>query len=133
MPVPMERLQRLLRVFITIAQAFCAPAVLFILTLGTAAGQGYAPQKDECLRCHGTLESFVAREVRFTVDGVTINPHRYFPHDSKKASDFPACTLCHDPHPLPPPKGYKDASANVYACYQCHHNHTFKRCSQCHE
>lgn len=106
------------------------------LAIGLSAPSATAEntrQKEECLACHGPLEKFLAVDVKFKVDSYIVNPHRFFPHDSKNPNDFPACTICHDPHPVPPVKGYKDTSANVYVCYQCHHNYTFKPCSQCHE
>ncbi len=112
-------------------------ASLLPLVCGAAAAQeaGSAPaagQKDACLACHGPLEKLAGADVRFKVDGGTVNPHRFVPHDSKDAADFPECTVCHQVHPMPPAKGYKDAKANVEVCYQCHHNYTFEPCSKCH-
>lgn len=92
-----------------------------------------AAQKEFCLGCHGPIEKLTDADIKFKVDGGTVNPHKFVPHDSKNLADFPDCTVCHKPHAMPPSKGYKDVSANVEVCYQCHHNYTFQRCSKCHE
>ena len=69
----------------------------------------------------------------YDADPGKINPHKFIPHDSKDPAKFPECTTCHTPHPLPPPKGFKDKSANVEMCYSCHHNYTFQKCSGYHK
>lgn len=91
-------------------------------------------QKAQCLACHGpSLEKFLEKSVQYKTDGQVINPHRFVPHDSKKAEDFPDCLNCHKPHALPPPQGYHDTKVQVTLCYDCHHNYKFEACNQCHK
>ena len=89
--------------------------------------------KDQCLSCHGPLDVFLKKDVKYETGGQVINPHRPVPHDSTKAEDFPDCVNCHKPHTLPPPKGFKDTKVEVSICYDCHHNYKFEACSQCHK
>ena len=101
-----------------------------------AAGPASAAdlKKADCLQCHGPLEKLTQLAPMYqTESGKVINPHKFIPHDSKDPAKFPECTTCHTPHPMPPPKGFKDKSANVEMCYSCHHNYTFQKCSACHK
>ena len=99
-----------------------------------AQAQG-APEmkKGDCLGCHGPVEALVKKNVQVKVEGGSVNPHKFVPHAEQNLEKFPECTVCHTPHAMPPPKGFKDKAANVEMCYSCHHNYTFEPCKKCHK
>ena len=114
-----------------------------LLTLGLVASFGAfmsasiaaeAPKltKKDCVMCHGSVENLIKKNVQAKVDGGTVNPHKYIPHNEKTDDKFPECTVCHTPHAIPPQKGAK-ASATLDTCYECHHNFTFEPCKNCHK
>lgn len=93
-----------------------------------------------CLACHGgSLEALAEKTKDYKDDwGDPVNPHVGVdktlanPHASKTP---PACTNCHEAHPVPPQPGMKVKKADVTWCYGCHHMETFEPCGQsgCHE
>lgn len=113
--------------------AAAALAALALAVAAAPAGAAAPMKKADCLQCHGPLEKLTSMPPMYDADPGKINPHKFIPHDSRDPAKFPECTTCHTPHPLPPPKGFKDKSANVEMCYSCHHNYTFQKCSGCHK
>ena len=88
-----------------------------------------------CLACHGeSFEKLASEKPAFKApSGEIINPHKYIPHNEKKAENVPNCTDCHSTHPIPP-KGKIDlAKVNVDSCFGCHHSMNFQQCSNCHQ
>jgi hypothetical protein len=90
-----------------------------------------------CLGCHGSFDKIIEASGKFVApSGEKTSPHRYVPHDSKKAEDAPECTNCHTRHPLDPlpAKGSIDLSkVTVQWCYEvCHHEKNLKSCKECH-
>ncbi len=116
----------------------CLLFVCFLLGMGSInAGAAQPAAKppaiapETCLSCHGPFDKLSSQTGNYeTPSGEKTSPHRYVPHDSKK---IPACTLCHQPHDIPPKPGQKPVKANVDWCYMgCHHAESFKPCCQCH-
>ncbi len=113
-----------------------APSVLCAVTvamLGLPAASAADMTREQCLQCHGPVGQLAGKDIKFPVDGGTVNPHRFIPHGETVVEKFPVCTVCHKPHPMPPPKGFKDKEANVEMCYSCHHQYTFQPCKECHK
>ena len=106
------------------------------ILLGVALAFPAAAQeltKNDCLGCHGPVENLVKLAPMYESDSGKINPHKYAPHNEQSVDKFPDCKLCHTPHAMPAPKGFKDESANIEYCYSCHHQYNFKKCSECHK
>ncbi len=106
------------------------PAAVVTTQAAPAAGQA-------CLDCHGPLEKFMAGSTAYQVPGgKKVNPHRYVPHDSKRADEAPVCANCHAAHslsPLPKSGSIDRSTLNVDWCYKaCHHTKDFTSCKECH-
>jgi len=86
---------------------------------------------DVCLGCHGPFAKLASAPAEFvTEDGKKINPHVYIPHDKR---EIPACTNCHDPHPVPLTSREDLSKPDVDYCYNtCHHRRNFTPCKTCH-
>lgn len=87
---------------------------------------------EDCLKCHGSYEALVKKNVQVNTDSGFVNPHVYLPHNAVGTGEIPECLGCHSQHALPPPQNYKDSMASMEPCYSCHHNYEFKKCSECH-
>ena len=108
-----------------------------VVSLGAFMSASIAAQtprltKKDCVMCHGSVQDLIKKNVQAKVDGGTVNPHTYIPHNEKTEDKFPECTVCHTPHAIPPKKGDR-ASANLDTSYECHHNFTFEPCKNCHK
>lgn len=102
-------------------------ALTIILT-----GISYADEKAQCLACHGPFDKFISTPLTIATESGEVNPHVTIPHDTQSEENFMTCVECHSIHAMPPPAGYKDASANIEYCYSCHHSYQFESCSKCH-
>ena len=108
---------------------------LFVAVLACfSASAGAATMtKEQCLGCHGPFESLHAKNIQVEADPKPVNPHVYIPHTKTGGMDkIWECTMCHEPHAMPPKKNPDREHANIEACYQCHHQYNFKRCDECH-
>lgn len=102
-----------------------------------AASRTAAPPAS-CLDCHGPFDKLTEATAAWKApSGEKTSPHRYVPHDSKKADDVPDCKNCHAEHAVSPPPatGSIDRSKiTVDWCYKtCHHEKTFEPCKKCHK
>lgn len=88
--------------------------------------------KQQCLTCHGSFDSIIAKNVQVEADPKPVNPHTYIPHGQKKDDHVWQCTMCHTPHELPPKPGVK-AESTIEPCFECHHNYSFEPCGACHD
>ncbi len=91
----------------------------------------------QCLDCHGPFDKLIESTANYVApSGEKTSPHRYVPHDSKKAEDIPECKRCHAAHPLDPlpAHGSIDLSkVGVQWCYDaCHHEKNLTTCKECH-
>ncbi len=88
-----------------------------------------------CLACHGgSFDKLASKEPFFKApSGEIINPHKYVPHNEKKAENVPNCTDCHSAHPIPPTGKVDLSKINVDNCFGCHHAQNFQQCSNCHQ
>ncbi len=91
----------------------------------------------QCLECHGSFDKIIEASAKYVApSGEKTSPHRYVPHDSKKAEDIPECSHCHAAHPLDPlpAQGSIDLSkVSVKRCYDaCHHEKNLTSCKECH-
>lgn len=98
---------------------------------------GAKDSKNECLGCHGSFDKLIQASSTYVApSGEKTSPHRYVPHDSKKAEDVPECGNCHTAHPVDPlpVKGSIDLSkVGVQWCYDaCHHEKNLTSCKKCH-
>lgn len=107
----------------------CAALLCFAVPAAYAAGM----TKQECLACHGPFEDLIKKGITVEADPKPVNPHTFIPHTEKGGMDqIWECTMCHEPHAIPPKKDPHREKATVEACYQCHHQYNFERCDSCH-
>jgi hypothetical protein len=127
------------RRFVFILAATAIVAIAFALNAGVARAAA-APRASApaCLDCHGPFDKLTEKTATWKAPtGEKTSPHRYVPHDSKKAEDIPDCKGCHAAHPLDPPPAsgsIKRDTLTVEWCYTtCHHEKTFEPCKKCHK
>ncbi|MGV8056739.1 MAG: hypothetical protein AB2L12_01695 [Smithellaceae bacterium] len=88
-----------------------------------------------CLACHGgSFDKLASKKPTFKVsDDRVVNPHKYIPHNEKKAENVPNCTDCHVKHSIAPMEKVDLSKVKVDSCFlSCHHTQNFERCSTCH-
>lgn len=105
--------------------------ILFACISTSCMAQTNIVPTEQCLACHGPFDKLSQKEILVPADPKPVNPHVFVPHDGK--DKYYDCVACHTPHPMPPPKGYKDKGAGLDPCYSCHHGEQIQNCKSCHK